>query len=62
VRILAVVFMGAMCAWAQTPCICDAKIPETLNARQCSLSKVTEEQPAGIRVFFLPDECSASPT
>jgi hypothetical protein len=45
----------AVCAYAQTPCACDVKIPATLDARQCSLTKVTEEQPANIRVFFLPD-------
>jgi hypothetical protein len=56
VRIVVAVFIiETMCAWAQTPCACDVKIPETLNARQCSLSKVTEEQPANIHVFFLPD-------
>ena len=53
-RMLAVLFVS-MCAHAQTQCACDVKIPETLNARQCSLTKVTEEQPANILVFFLPD-------
>jgi diadenosine tetraphosphate (Ap4A) HIT family hydrolase len=42
-------------ARGETPCPCDVKIPETLNARQCSLTKVTEEQPAGIAVYFLAD-------
>ncbi len=51
-----VAFLGAwICVYAQTPCPCDVKIPETLNARQCSLTKVTEEQPPDIRVFFLAD-------
>lgn len=53
-RILAALFLST-CAWGQTQCTCDSKIPETLNARQCSLSKVTAAQPAGILVFFLPD-------
>ena len=45
----------SMCAHAQTQCACDVRIPESLNARQCSLTKVTEEQPANVLVFFLPD-------
>jgi diadenosine tetraphosphate (Ap4A) HIT family hydrolase len=53
-RILAAALVS-MCVYAQTPCSCDVKIPETLNARQCSLTKVTEEQPNNILVFFLPD-------
>jgi hypothetical protein len=48
-------FVVSVCAWAQTPCPCDIKIPETLNARQCSLSKITEQQPPDVGVFFLPD-------
>jgi diadenosine tetraphosphate (Ap4A) HIT family hydrolase len=53
-RMFAVLFVS-MCAHAQTRCACDVKLPETLNARQCSLTKVTAEQPPDIRVFFLPD-------
>lgn len=48
-------FLMSICVYAQTPCSCDVKIPETLNARQCSLTRVTEEQPPDITVFFLPD-------
>ena len=40
---------------AQTQCPCDVSVPETLNARQCSLGKITEEQPKSILVFFVPD-------
>jgi diadenosine tetraphosphate (Ap4A) HIT family hydrolase len=50
-----VAFLLSICVYAQTPCACDATIPETLNARQCSLTKVTEQQPTDILVFFLPD-------
>jgi hypothetical protein len=49
------VFFVSMCAYAQTQCSCDASIPDTLNARQCSLTKVTEEQPRDALIFFLPD-------
>jgi len=45
----------SMCVDAQTPCSCDVTKPETLSARQCSLGKLTEEQAADIRVFFVPD-------
>lgn len=51
----AVLFLMSSCIYAQTPCSCDVKIPATLNARQCSLTRVTEEQPSNITVFFLPD-------
>ena len=53
-RMVAVLFVS-MCIEAQTKCACDASIPDTLNARQCSLTKVTEEQPADAMIFFLPD-------
>jgi hypothetical protein len=49
------VLLVSMCAYAQTKCACDAKIPETLEARQCSLTKATEQQPANLLVFFLAD-------
>jgi diadenosine tetraphosphate (Ap4A) HIT family hydrolase len=45
----------SICVYAQTQCACDVQIPETLNARQCSLTKITEEQSPDIRVYFLPD-------
>ena len=60
VAALAVYFLSAT-AYAQTQCSCDVKIPETLNARQCSLTKVTEEQPSEIRVFFLSDSNPTKP-
>jgi diadenosine tetraphosphate (Ap4A) HIT family hydrolase len=50
-----VAFLVSICVYAETPCSCDVHIPETLNARQCSLTKVTEEQPKDIRVYFLAD-------
>jgi hypothetical protein len=53
-RMFAVLFVS-MCVEAQTKCACDVSIPETLNARQCSLTKVTEEQPRDVLIFFLPD-------
>ncbi|MDQ6678767.1 MAG: hypothetical protein M3Z09_15905 [Acidobacteriota bacterium] len=40
-------------------CACDVAKPETLEARECSLCKVAEQQPAGTTVFFLKD---ANPT
>ena len=49
------VFFVSICAYAQTPCTCDVKVPETLKARQCSLTRVTEEQPENVVVYFLPD-------
>jgi len=40
-------------------CTCDAARPETLEARQCSLCREAEKQPADVEVFFLKD---ANPT
>ena len=56
-----VIFVASVCVYAQTPCSCDVKIPQTLDARQCSLTKVTEEQPSNINVFFLPDASPRKP-
>jgi diadenosine tetraphosphate (Ap4A) HIT family hydrolase len=53
-RIVALLFVS-MWVHAQTRCACDAQVPESLNARQCSLNKLTEEQPANIRVYFVAD-------
>jgi len=40
-------------------CACDVAKPDTLEARECSLCKAAEQQPAGTAVFFLKD---ANPT
>jgi hypothetical protein len=45
----------SICAYAQTPCACDASIPASLDARQCSLTKLTGEQPASPAIFFVAD-------
>jgi diadenosine tetraphosphate (Ap4A) HIT family hydrolase len=36
-------------------CACDAAHPETMEARQCSLCREAEKQPADVKVFFLKD-------
>ena len=36
-------------------CHCDASRPETLSARQCSLCREAEKQPADTQIFFLKD-------
>ena len=45
----------SLCVHAQTKCACDVSIPETLTARQCSLTKLTEEQPRDVGIFIIPD-------
>jgi diadenosine tetraphosphate (Ap4A) HIT family hydrolase len=40
-------------------CACDLSKPETLEARQCSLCREAEKQPASVTVFLLKD---ANPT
>ena len=42
-------------------CACDAAKPETLQARQCSLCREAEKQPAGVKVFFLRDVNATKP-
>ena len=36
-------------------CLCDVARPETLEARECSLCKEAEKQPADVPYFFLRD-------
>src|SRR4051794_11902458 len=36
-------------------CVCDVSRPETLEARECSLCKEAEKQPADVQFFFLRD-------
>ena len=42
-------------------CDCDPAKKETLEARQCSLCREAEKQPAGISVFFLHDSNPSKP-
>jgi diadenosine tetraphosphate (Ap4A) HIT family hydrolase len=42
-------------------CNCDPTRPETLEARQCSLCREAEKQPADINVFFLKDANPSKP-
>jgi CDP-diacylglycerol pyrophosphatase len=42
-------------------CLCDAAIPETLEARECGLCKEAEKQPADIQYFFLRDTNPGKP-
>jgi diadenosine tetraphosphate (Ap4A) HIT family hydrolase len=42
-------------------CGCDASRPETMEARQCSLCREAEKQPADTRVFFLKDTNPSKP-
>ena len=54
------VFLAALAAFVVVradivSCSCDITRPETLQARQCSLCREAEKQPAGTPVFFLKD-------
>ena len=42
-------------------CNCDPAKPETLEARQCSLCREAEKQPADVKVFFLQDANPSKP-
>lgn len=53
---MAALFLGA--GWVRADiitCACDVSKPETLEARQCSLCREAEKQPAGVEVFVLKD-------
>jgi len=55
-----ILLVGAL-LWASSldadivTCACDVNKPETLEARQCSLCREAEKQPAGIAVFIVKD-------
>ena len=36
-------------------CMCDVARPETMQARECGLCRLAEEQPADVRFFFTKD-------
>jgi diadenosine tetraphosphate (Ap4A) HIT family hydrolase len=42
-------------------CTCDVAHPETLAARQCSLCREAEKQPADVKYFFLKDANPSKP-
>lgn len=56
---LAVVALGVRADMVS--CACDATRPETLEARQCSLCREAEKQPADVKVFFLKDANPSKP-
>ena len=56
ISLLAVYCVGTSPVAADvSACDCDPAKPETLQARDCSLCKEAEKQPAGTTVFFLKD-------
>src|SRR5580658_9481885 len=42
-------------------CTCDVTRPETMEARSCGLCREAENQPAGVKVFFLKDANPSKP-
>ena len=48
-------------SFAQLPCPCDPKDPETLKERQCALCAEAERHPAGTGVFFVQDSSPRKP-
>ena len=50
-----VVFLASALHGDIVTCACDATRPETLEARQCSLCREAEKQPAEVKIFFLKD-------
>ena len=53
--LIALAALGAIYASAATECACDPQKPETMEARQCSLCREAERQPANPTIFFLKD-------
>jgi len=59
---IAVLFCAALALRGDmVTCTCDVRRPETLAARQCSLCREAEKQPADARVFFLKDANPSKP-
>ena len=59
---LALLFTAALATRADmVTCTCDVSRPETLAARQCSLCREAEKQPADVKVFFLKDANPSKP-
>lgn len=54
IALLAAAFAAASIADV-TQCACDTARPETMQARECSLCREAEKQPASTEVFFLKD-------
>jgi hypothetical protein len=48
-------FYGGALVYAETPCHCDPRQPETLKARECSLCAEAEKEPADAEFFFRRD-------
>jgi hypothetical protein len=53
--VFAALFLAGCAIASATDCACDAKIPESMLARQCSLCREAELQPEGTKIFFLRD-------
>ncbi|MFB3778402.1 MAG: hypothetical protein ACE141_12365 [Bryobacteraceae bacterium] len=59
---LAALILCAPMAWGEIAgCVCDPARPETLEARQCSLTREALTQPATPPVFFLKDTNPSKP-
>jgi hypothetical protein len=57
----AVLFAALVLRADLVTCNCDPSRPETLEARQCSLCREAEKQPAGAKIFFLKDSNPTKP-
>lgn len=61
-RLLLCVLSAALISRADiVTCACDVARPETLEARQCSLCREAEKQPAEVKFFFLKDANPSKP-
>jgi hypothetical protein len=56
-----VFWLGSAVSYAQIPCPCDPKQPETLKERQCSLCAAVEKQPPNVMVVFTQDASPRKP-
>ncbi|MDP8980300.1 MAG: HIT domain-containing protein [Acidobacteriota bacterium] len=59
--ILLLVLLGAAARADIVTCGCDLARPETMEARQCSLCREAEKQPADVKVFVLKDVNPSKP-
>ncbi len=60
--LLLIALIPANAGWAQSgPCACDHTRPETLEARNCSLCREADKQPAEAAIFYLKDSNPRKP-
>jgi len=59
--LIPVLLLLSVCLRGEVLCTCDVTRPETLQARECSLCREAEKQPANVHFFYLKDTNPTKP-